>query len=531
MYCYFMSLRNRPIVLIILDGFGIAPPSYDNSIAAAKTPFFDSLLNNCPSLLLQASGLNVGLPFGEVGNSEVGHVSIGSGILRYQSLPRIDKSISSGEFFEKEELKAIVQRMKEKGVKLHVAGLLGSGGVHSSQKHLEAIIKFCKDNKIWEDTFLHLYLDGRDTAKDAGKLAMEELIEFMGTDKKVASLSGRFYAMDRNKNWDRVKKAYDAMVLGRAAKTASDPLRAIQNSYDQNVFDEEFEPVVFTDNKGNPRTVVDDSDIVLMFNFRADRARQMTKSLVEKDFDKFEAKSFGNLGVVTFTEYEKDLPVSAILFPVELVENPLAKIFSDHGLKQLHIAETEKYAHVTFFLNGLKEEKFAGEDRILVPSPDVTSYDQKPEMSAYEVMEKTVSAIKENKYDFIAVNFANPDMVGHTGNLEAAVKAVEAADYCFSRVVKETANRGGVAFIVGDHGNAEVMINPTTGEVDKEHNNYPVPFIMAGKKFLGQPNPDFMSIGDFSLLQPVGILADVAPTILKMGGLEIPPEMSGQCLF
>lgn len=524
-----MSINLKPAVLVILDGFGISSKNPANAITEAHKPFLKTLTHNYPSMLLQASGLDVGLPQIEVGNSEVGHTNIGSGVLRYQSLPRINRSIQTGEFFQLTALEAAANKIR-KGGNLHLIGLLGNGGVHSSQEHLEALLEFARENKLKKKVFIHLFLDGRDTERDQGKEFTENLITFTKKHKigTIASMCGRSLGMDRNKNWDKIQKAYDAIVHGKAEKYHVDPLQAIQDSYDEKVYDEQMEPVVFTNKKNEPLATINDRDVVISFNFRADRARQLTQALVVNDFEKFTTKKFEDLDVVTFTEYMKGLPVD-VLFSPHIIDNPIAKIFSEYGLKQLHIAETEKYAHVTFFLNGMTEEPFAGEERILIPSPMVSTYDEKPEMSANEVTDKIIEAVKADKYDFIAVNYANADMVGHTGNLQACIKAVETVDSCLSRLVPEVVNKGGAVFIVGDHGNAEEMINLVTNKIDKEHNHYPVPFIVAANKFSGQMNPDLKD--DLSLVNPVGILADVTPTILNVLGVPQLPEMTGASLL
>ncbi len=522
----------RPTALIVLDGFGIAPMSDSNAVHLAKKDFFNKLIFNFPTLLLEASGINVGLPEGEVGNSEVGHLTIGSGILRYQSLPRIDKSISSGDFFELPDLVQAIKKIKNTKNKIHILGLVSNGGVHSSQEHLNALLKLMSNHKVGKQVFIHAFLDGRDTAKDLGQEFIAKLQQTCQSLKvgQIASLSGRFYAMDRNKNWDRIEKAYQAIVNGQSEKQYSDPVLAIKDSYQSKIYDEEFVPTVIVDKKNQPLATVENGDVIIFFNFRADRARQLTKALALKDFDKFQTKKIADLEIITFTEYEKGLPVK-ILFPPEIVENPLAKIISEANLKQLHIAETEKYAHVTFFMNGMREEVFLNEDRVLIPSPAVTSYDEKPEMSALEVTAKILQAIKQDRYDFYVINYANPDMVGHTGNLEATVKAVETVDQCLAKIVPEFTKRGGSVFIVGDHGNAEELINPITGEIDKEHNNYPVPFIIVNNNLVGQVNQEILNSNDLSLLSPVGILADVSPTILKTIDLPLAPEMTGMSLI
>ncbi len=526
-----MSIKYRPVALIVLDGFGVAPASHSNSITQAHTPFFDSLVQQYPSMLLNASGLHVGLPRGEVGNSEVGHMSIGSGILKYQSLPRIDRSISTGRFFNIPELQKAFSFAKNNKKKVHFMGLIGNGGVHASQEHLEALLSFAKSMKLKKNVFVHAFLDGRDTAKDNGKLFLGQLLAFMKKEKvgEIASLSGRFFAMDRNQNWDRIKKAYDAIVRGVEGQNHRDPMKAVEEAYSKNIFDEEFEPITIVDRKNNPVGAIEDGDVVVFFNFRADRARQLSQAFVKPVFEEFERQKFDQLQFITFTEYKKDLPTH-VLFPPEIIKNPIAKVFSDFNLKQLHIAETEKYAHVTFFLNGMTEDKFSGEDRILIPSPDVSTYDQKPEMSADDVTKNIITSLRAQQHDFYAINYANPDMVGHTGNLEACKKAVQTVDTALKQIVPEIVKQGGVAFIMADHGNAEELVNPITGEMDKEHNNYPVPFVVVGKNFEGQPNQDLKST-ELAFLTPVGMLADVAPTILKVSGLDIPREMTGTSLI
>ncbi len=521
----------KPTALIILDGFGIAPPSDPNAIWTAQTPFIDSLINTYPTHLLHASGIEVGLPKGEVGNSEVGHITIGSGVLRYQSLPRIDKAIETGAFFDDLKLAAVKDHLKLTKGKLHVIGLIGNGGVHSHQRHLETLLEWSHKNKLHKDTFIHAFLDGRDTQKDLGAQFMQELVETCGKQKiaGVASVCGRKLAMDRNNNWDRIERAYNTIALGSAGLVHQNPVEAIQYAYTQEQYDEEFEPVVITDKKGTPIATFADGDAVIFFNFRADRARQLTEAMVNQAFDKFERALVPNMHVLTFTEYEKDLPVN-VLFEPELITNPIAKVVSDAGLKQLHIAETEKYAHVTFFMNGMIEEPFPGEDRELIPSPSVASYDEKPEMSAPELTAKIIESLDAQQHHFYIINFANPDMVGHTGNLGASRKAVEAADSALKQVVEKIIELGGQVFIVGDHGNAEELLHPVTGKVDKEHNNYPVPFIMVSDALKDQRNTE-VTHENLHLKAPIGILADVAPTILQAAELPIPPEMTGTPLI
>jgi len=523
--------NKKPVALIILDGFGIAPPNKTNAVSVAKTSFFDSLLKKYPFMLLEASGLSVGLPRGEVGNSEVGHMNIGSGILKYQSLPRIDRSICTGHFFKNKILQDAFQKVKKNKSKLHIMGLVSNGGVHSSIEHLDALLDMAKTMKLKKNIFIHAFLDGRDTSRDIGKTFIQDLIKKTKNQKKakIASISGRFFAMDRNNNWDRIEKSYKVIANGESEIKYQDPIKAIEDSYEKEIYDEEFLPTVITDKKGNPVTKIEDGDVIIFFNFRADRARQITECFINKDFSNFENNKYNDLDFISFTEYKKDFK-NKVLFEPEPIENPLAKVLSDNGLSQLHIAETEKYAHVTFFLNGLQEEKFLNEDRVLISSPDVDSYDKKPEMGAYEIADKIIESVNSDKYDFYAVNFANPDMVGHTGNLEASVKAIETVDECLEKIVPEILKKNGSIYLVSDHGNSEELTNLSTGEIDKEHNNHPVPFVIINNEFEGQNNPEIDNI-DISLLTPVGILSDITPTILKHLELDIPVEMTGRPLI
>ncbi len=513
------------MVLAILDGWGVAPPGPGNAIMLAKTPNIDRIFANYPTMTLRASGGEVGLSWGEMGTSEVGHLNLGTGRIFYQTLPKINKSIGDGSFFDNPVLLDAARHVKYNKSNLHLMGLVSSGKVHTTIEHLYALLKFAADQKI-KKVFIHAFLDGRDTIFNSGIdfiSKLEEKIKECGVGK-IATLSGRFYAMDRDNRWDRVEKAYQAIVLGKSDNYFSDPKKAVRDSYEKKVYDEEFVPVVISERK-KPVATVEDNDAVVFFNYRADRAREMTKAFVSDNFDKFpEVKKFHNLFFATMTEYEKGLPVK-VVFPPDEVRTCLAKVLSEAGLKQLHIAETEKYAHVTFFFNGMREEEFPGEDRIIIPSPRVASYDQKPEMSATEVKNSLVKAISSQKYDFIVVNFANADMVGHTGNIEATVKAAEAVDFCVGEIANIILPLGGVLMMTADHGNAEEVANLQTGEIDKEHSTNPVPLVIAGRGFEGQAGGT--SGRDLSLVSPVGILADVAPTILKIIGVPKPGEMTG----
>ncbi|MFZ5365518.1 MAG: 2,3-bisphosphoglycerate-independent phosphoglycerate mutase [Patescibacteria group bacterium] len=525
-----MALKLKPAVLIILDGFGITTPNDSNAISLSHKPYLDKITGDFPTMLLEASGMNVGLPWGEVGNSEVGHVNIGSGVLHYQSLPRIDKSIEDQSFFSNPALISAIEKVIKSKSKLHLLGLIGNGGVHAHQRHLEALLNLCKKNKLKKQTFLHLFLDGRDATKDSGAQFLKDTLKTMKKLRcgQLASVCGRFFAMDRNQYWERTQKAYEAIALGRSEKSSHDAVKDIESAYSQQIFDEQFPPMVMVDKKNQPLAPIDRQDAVIFFNFRADRAAQLTEAFVEPNFDKFGRDLIDGLTFITMTEYKKGLPVH-VAFPRQIVSNPLAKIISDAGLSQLHIAETEKYAHVTYFLNGQREEKFPGEDRILIPSPLTDSYDKTPGMSADKVTDEIINDLKAEKHDFIIVNYANPDMVGHTGNLEATIKAVEVMDYNLGRLIPEILKKGGSAFLVGDHGNAEELVNLQTGKTDKEHSVYPVPFIIINKQRQGQAITT--DNRDLSLMSPLGILSDVAPTILTEIGMPTAKEMTGASLL
>lgn len=521
----------KPIVLAVLDGWGIAPHYSGNAITQAKTPVFDKMVASYPAMTLRASGEAVGLPWGESGNSEVGHMNLGLGRVIYQDLPRINRSISDGSFYKNKILAEVMEHVKKNDSALHFMGLVSNGGVHSSIDHLLALLAAAKEKNI-QNVYIHAILDGRDTTYNSGIIFIQTLIKHIKEYKigKIATISGRFYTMDRNNYWDRISKAYYAMTMGEGNKS-EDPIKAIEESYGKKIYDEEFVPTVIEE-KGEPIGLIKEKDAVVFFNYRADRARQITKAFVLPGFEKIKNKKYlENLYFACFTEYEEDLPVK-VFFPPEKIENTLGSVISRAGFKQLRIAETEKYAHVTYFFNGGLEEKSEGEDHILVPSPQVESYDMKPEMSAFQVTEKIVNAIEENKYDFILVNYANADMVGHTANIKAAIKAVEAVDECLESLLKIILEKDGILIITADHGNAENMFNMQTGLKDKEHTSNPVPFIIAGNELEGKTigfheAPD----NDLSLAQPQGILSDIASTILSIMKIKTPPEMTGRNLF
>lgn len=516
---------------MILDGWGVAPDHGGNAIRKANTPVMDNLISSYPTMTVRASGEAVGLSWGEMGNSEVGHLTIGAGRVFYQSLPRIDRSIGDNTFFGNPAFIKAIRHVKKKNSTLHFIGLVSNGGIHSHQNHLNALLEMAKKEKL-ENVAIHAFLDGRDADRDSGLSFIKDLQKTIKKVKcgQIASLAGRYFAMDRDNRWDRTEKAYAAMVLGTSDETFDDPIKAIQASYKKEVFDEEFVPTVIT-KKGEPVAKISENDAVIFFNFRPDRARQMTKALTLPKFEKFKREQVKNLVMVTMTEYEKDLPVE-VVFPPEVVETCMGRVISDAGLKQLHIAETEKYAHVTFFLNGTREEPFDGEDRIIVPSPRVASYDLQPEMSAPELTNKVIKAVSSGDYDFIVMNFANADMVGHTGKIDKAVKGIEEVDKSVGKIVSAVLAKGGALFITADHGNAEQMKNIQTDTMDKQHSTNMVPFIVVGKQFEGIASPaGEVPGGDLSLMPATGMLADVAPTILKIMNLAIPPEMTGHPLI
>lgn len=507
-------MEKAPVAIIILDGYGKRDEVTGNAVAQANTPNFDRYWNNYPHNTLKASGLDVGLPDRQMGNSEVGHTNIGAGRIVYQSLTRIDKAIEDKEFQTNVALNSGIQHALDNDSALHLFGLLSDGGVHSHQNHLYALLKMAKDNGV-KETYVHAFLDGRDVAPTSAYGYMEELLKVMKELDygKVATVSGRFYAMDRDKRWERVSKAYEAIVDGIGVK-ATDPLQAIQESYDNEVNDEFLVPVVIEEN-GKPVGQVKDNDSVIFFNFRPDRAIQLSNAFTDKEWEHFERKNHPeNVKFVTMTLYNPSI-VAEVAFPPIEMKNVIGEVLSDAGLKQLRIAETEKYPHVTFFMNGGRNEEFPGESRILINSPKVETYDLKPEMSAYEVTDALLADIKADKHDAIILNFANPDMVGHSGILEAAIKAIEAVDECLGKVVDAIIAKGGSAIIFADHGNSETMTTPE-GKPHTAHTTVPVPVIVTKAG---------------ATLRDGGRLADVAPTMLDLLGIEKPEEMTGESLI
>jgi 2,3-bisphosphoglycerate-independent phosphoglycerate mutase len=524
--------RPRPAVLMVIDGFGIAPDSEGNAVSRAKMPAFELLKQRYPVVTLKASGETVGLMWGEMGNSEVGHLTIGSGRVYFQSLPRIERSIDEGSFFQLPQLLEAAEHVNKSGGTLHIMGIMSSGKVHGYNNHAYALMDFAKRQKI-KDVAIHAILDGRDTLYNAGIDFISELETKIKEMKigYIASLAGRFYAMDRDNRWDRTEKAYNAIAKGESTNKATEALEAIRSSYAKEVFDEEFIPTVITNKKGESLAKVKEGDSVIFFNFRPDRARQLTKAFTLPEFEKFGRDYIKDLHFTTMTEYEKNLPAQ-VLFRSENLKNTLAEVLSDAGLVQLHIAETEKYAHVTFFFNGQKEDPFPHEDRVIIPSPQVSSYDEKPEMSTYELTDRVLKEIANDNHDAIIMNFAAPDMVAHTGNFEATIKAHEAVDECVAKIVSAVLDKDGFVLITADHGNSEELMNLQTNEKDKEHSTNPVPLYIIGNQFEGKsgiagdpPN------GDLAMMPPVGMLADVAPTMLAILGLTQPPEMTGSPLI
>ncbi len=525
--------RYNPAVLIIIDGWGVAPFSEGNAIARARTPHMDSYISRYPTTTLSSYGDAVGLRWGEMGNSEVGHLNIGAGFVFYQNFPRINKEIETGSFYKNKVLLRAVEHVSRTKGTFHLMGIISSGGVHGHIEHIYALLQFCKQEKI-SKVVLHGFLDGRDAVYNSGISFVRDIqikAKELGIKLIIASLSGRFYAMDRDTRWDRTAAAYDAMVYGEGVSYEGDPVDFLEEQYDKKIYDEQIPPTVFI-KKQKPLACIEDGDAVVFFNFRSDRARQITKAFVIPDFESIpRQQQFSHLFFATMVEYEKNVPVE-ILYPPLLIKEPLAKVLSDAGLTQLHIAETEKYAHVTFFLNGGAEEAFPNEDRRVIPSPKVASYDKVPEMKAKEIADQVIKAVSLASHDVIILNFANPDIVGHTGNLKATIQACEIIDTQIGRIVEAVLAKNGFIAITADHGNAEEVLNLQTNDTDKEHSTNPVPLILIANDLEGKNMglPEAVG-GDLSLIQSSGILADVAPTFLSLLGVPIPSSMTGAPLI
>ncbi|MFN2139077.1 MAG: 2,3-bisphosphoglycerate-independent phosphoglycerate mutase [Candidatus Promineifilaceae bacterium] len=506
----------RPVALIILDGLGIREMEAGNAVVLGNTPNYDRWMRTLERTIVDASGEAVGLPEGQMGNSEVGHLNLGAGRVVYQELTRINLAIKDGTFFGNEVLNEAMDETIAKGGKVHLIGLFGEGGVHSHSDHMYAILELAERKGI--DPILHVITDGRDTPPESGMRFAGKLEEY-GRDHPVtvASVSGRYYTMDRDRRWQRTEKGYKVIANhegedGRTAATLED---ALQASYDEGVTDEFVLPVAL--DVGERDVTVEPGDCLVFYNFRADRMRQIVRSFMFHDFDGFDRAFIPDVKIITMTSYEDEF-TAPVIFPEQDIRNPLAEVLSNLGLKQFHAAETEKYAHVTYFFNGGKEQKFDGEERHLEPSPKVATYDLQPEMSAYPLTEALLKRIAEHDDDFILVNYANPDMVGHTGVLEAAIKAVETVDECAGRLVEAVVAKGGVAIVTADHGNCERMINFETGEPHTYHTIQPVSLFVIG-------------VDGYINLKPRGKLADVSPTVLDLMGIEQPPEMTGQSLL
>ncbi len=508
-------LKKRPVALIILDGFGHSEKTEGNAIALAKTPFLDQYYQKYRHALIEGSGERVGLPCGQFGNSEVGHLNMGAGRIVQMDITRIDSAIRSGKFFENPTLVAAVDAGRN--TSLHLMGLVSDGGVHSINTHIYALLELAARRGV-ERVFLHCFTDGRDTPPNSGKRYLEELnarMREIGVGR-VATVCGRYYAMDRDNRWERVKRAYDALTLGIGSRMR-DPIAGVEASYENGVTDEFIEPIVVTEESGEPVSTIKSGDSVIFFNFRADRARQLTRAFTGLNFDGFEREKLTDLHYATFTQYDRSF-TTPIVFPPISLKNILVDVFAQTGVENLRVAETEKYAHVTYFFNGGVEKEFPHERRILVPSPKVATYDLQPEMSAPKVTDQVCRAIDEGKTDVYIINFANADMVGHTGNLEAAIQAVEVLDTCLGWVIGSIERVKGAAIITADHGNCEQMIDPETGGPHTAHTSNPVPFILC--------DPDFNGT-----LREMGALEDIAPTILELLGVEKPVEMTGRSLM
>ena len=510
-------MSKKPIVLMILDGYGLNEKHEGNAVYEARKPVMDKLMKECPFVRGNASGLAVGLPDGQMGNSEVGHLNMGAGRIVYQELTRITKSIEDGDFFQNSEFLAAVENCRKKDSALHLFGLVSDGGVHSHISHIYGLLELAKRNGL-KKVFVHCFLDGRDTPPSSGKefvARLEEKMKELGIGK-VASVMGRYYAMDRDNRWDRVQLAYSTLTKGDGLKNSS-ATDAIQASYDEGKTDEFVVPCSITEN-GTPVGLIKDGDSVIFFNFRPDRAREITRAFCDDDFQGFAREKRPDLVYVCFTDYDETIPNKLVAFKKETITNTFGEFLAANGKTQARIAETEKYAHVTFFFNGGVEEPNPGEERILVKSPKVPTYDMQPEMSAPQVCDKLVEAIKSGKYDVIIINFANPDMVGHTGVEAAAVRAIEAVDACVGRAVDAIREVDGAMFICADHGNAEQLVDYETGEPFTAHTTNQVPFILV-------------NAGSQYGLREGGCLADIAPTLIELMGLKQPAEMTGRSLL
>ncbi len=514
----------KPVVLVVLDGWGLSENKKGNVLTEANLPTIKKLDEYYPRVALQASGISVGLPWGEPGNSEVGHMTLGTGTVTYQSMPRITMAIQNGEFFQNPSLLKACLHAKENNSSLHLMGLVGKGGVHSTMDHLYALLELVKRQGI-EKVFIHAFTDGRDSSPTSGVESIKELKKRLADYGigKIATVGGRYFGMDRNNNWDRTQKSYDSITRAKG-NSSEDPEKYLRESYAKEIYDEYIEPAFITEG-GVPLGQIKDNDSVIFFNFREDRARQMTKAFVVPDFNEFESIKFTELMFVTMIQYEEGIPAEVAFGPVA-IKNCLGEILSQKNMKQLRIAETEKFAHVTYFFNGGNEEPFPGEDRVIIPSKAVSSFDTEPEMSAYEITDKVCEFIDQDKYDFILLNYANADIVGHTGSEKACIKAVETIDECLEKLIKTVLSKKGCLFITADHGNVEEVINIRTGEVDTEHSINPVPLWYATSE-----NHCEEAGKCYPKVKVIGLLSDIAPTILSVMDIKKPQEMTGESLL
>ncbi|TSC56196.1 MAG: 2,3-bisphosphoglycerate-independent phosphoglycerate mutase [Parcubacteria group bacterium Gr01-1014_18] len=521
--------KTRPVLKIILDGFGKNPLKDGNAVYYSKTPTLDYFLRNYPYAVIEASGMAVGLPWGEVGNSEVGHTNLGSGQVIYQNLPRISLSIENKTFYKNSVLLDACARAKKNKGALHLMGVVSNGGVHSHIEHLDALLFLAREQKV-PSVFVHAFLDGRDTAPTAGVIFLETLEDVMKTTKvgKLASVIGRYWSMDRNNNWDRTQKAYALMTEGSGTESQN-VIETVKAAYAAGKNDENMDPIVMTDGKGNAVGNIKDGDVVIFFNFRPDRARQIARAFVAPVFDGFPRSKKLDIHFVGMMQYEAALHLP-VVFPPQDISLPVGKVISEAGKKQLRIAETEKYAHVTYFYNGGVENPFEGEEHIMVPSPNVESYDQVPKMSSGEVTDKLIDAIRTGDHDFILLNYANPDMIGHTGNWDACIETIEATDGHLKRLYDEfVVAKNGIMLILADHGNIEVMIDPITGRIHKEHTSNPVGVFLVDRTRKYDKPEDLIEIQKLDMTA-IGILADIGPTILDMLDIPKPPEMTGRSI-
>jgi 2,3-bisphosphoglycerate-independent phosphoglycerate mutase len=524
------QLKNRPVVLIILDGWGVAPEAPGNAISQAKTPHFDKYVSTYPAMTLKTTSDFTD----EKGSSEIGHLCLGTGRHFQKDLVRINNDIKTGDFFNNQAFLETINYCKKNKSNLHLIGLLSNGGVHSHIAHLFALLELAKKEKV-KNIYIHAILDGWDTPYNSAKGFIEELlakIKELKINAQIATICGRVYAMDRIGDWEKTEKYFQTLTLGQSEQTFSDPLKALEYYYEQEIYDDKILPTVLK-NKDKPLTVIKDLDSVIFFNFRADRAKQLTKAFVLPEFNKFDRQSeFNNLFFCSFTNYDKDLPVDVFAYPDLKFKNPLAKCLSNHNFKQLHITETEKFPHLTFYFNGKRNEPFEYEDWLMVPSLKIDAYDKKPALVASKITNKLLKILTENKYDFITVNYANADLVSHTGNLKKTIKACQILDKQLGKIIPFILSKNGLVIITADHGNAEELQNIQIGDVNTEHSNNPVPFIVISNQLEGKNIglPDSFG-ADLSLIKPVGSLADIAPTILKIMDIEKPSEMTGKELI